>query len=264
MSAEAAAWQALQAELDAWAAAGREAQLWWRDDDAAAPSAALERLLALSAASRAPLALAVIPAHAEAALAAVVATVPDVAVLQHGYAHANHAPTGAKKCELVDPATHATLVDDLRRGRDRLSALVGPRLLDVMVPPWNRVAPALARQLPALGFAGLSTYRARPAPEAAPGLRQVNCHVDILQWRPQCGFLGTAAALDLLIGHLAAKRRGTADAGEASGILSHHAVHDEAAWHFLGELLDRLAHHPGARLLSAAEAFAPAPAEGRP
>ncbi|MEK9660397.1 MAG: hypothetical protein VW644_01455, partial [Alphaproteobacteria bacterium] len=42
-----APWDALAAELDVWAAAGRTATLWWRDDDADAASPALERLLAL-------------------------------------------------------------------------------------------------------------------------------------------------------------------------------------------------------------------------
>jgi len=258
MSAETTAWQALEAELDAWAGAGRRAQVWWRDDDATAPSVALERLLALAEVHRAPLALAVIPARAGPALAACVATATDVAVLQHGYAHENHAPAGAKKCELVDPGARPTLTAELENGRERLGALFGPRLLTVMVPPWNRIAPALALRLPALGFTGLSTYRARTAAEAAPGLCQVNTQADILQWHPQRRFLGTVAALDLLTGHLAAKRRGAADPDEPSGILSHHAVHDEAAWRFLDALLAHLARHPAVQLLPAAEAFAPA------
>ena len=38
-------WDRLEREIDAWAAAGREATLWWRDDDAVAATAELERLL---------------------------------------------------------------------------------------------------------------------------------------------------------------------------------------------------------------------------
>src|SRR3546814_6274137 len=104
-----------------------------------------------------------------------------------------------------------------------------------MGPPWNRVAPALAARLPAIGFTALSTYKARRS-AAGLGLAQVNCHLDILQWRPQRRFLGTAAAVALLTGHLAAKRRGAADAAEPSGILSHHQAQDAAAWDFLAEL----------------------------
>ena len=57
-------WSELTEELDAWATAGRCATLWWRDDDAAQPGPALERLLALSAGHGWPVTLAVIPAKA--------------------------------------------------------------------------------------------------------------------------------------------------------------------------------------------------------
>jgi hypothetical protein len=50
--------------------------------------------------------------------------------------------------------------------------------------------------------------------------------------------------------------RKRAESAEPSGILSHHLVHDAAAWDFLAELLARLAAHPAARLLAAAEVFA--------
>ena len=62
-------WPGLSAELDAWAAAGRTATFWWRDDDATAPTPELGRLLRLAGAHGAPLALAVIPAEAGPALA---------------------------------------------------------------------------------------------------------------------------------------------------------------------------------------------------
>jgi hypothetical protein len=51
----------LTAELDLWSAAERPATLWWRDDDAAEVTPALERLLALADATGVPLALAVVP-----------------------------------------------------------------------------------------------------------------------------------------------------------------------------------------------------------
>ncbi|GAB4359963.1 MAG: polysaccharide deacetylase family protein [Kiloniellaceae bacterium] len=256
-----AGWDGLTRELDAWAAAGRTAALWWRDDDAGAPCPALERLLDLAAESGAPLALAVIPARAGEPLAATLERhAADTAVLQHGVAHANHAPAGAKNCELVDPARRPELPAELRRCRRHLEGLFGARFRPVMVPPWNRIAETLIAALPALGFAGLSTYKARAGGAPLPGLQQVNCHVDILQWRPERRFVGSEAALALLTGHLAAKRAGTADAGEPSGILSHHQVHDAAAWDFLAALLNRLARHPAVRLLPAEQVFAAPPA----
>lgn len=256
-SAGAQAWATLEAELDAWAAAGRRATVWWRDDDAAGDSPALQRLLDLAAASGAPLALAVIPATADAGLAEVLAAHPAAAtVLQHGYAHQDHAGPGAKKCELVSPARHPAIIDELRRGRDRLSALFGDRFLPVLVPPWNRLDPGLAARLPALGYGGLSTYKPRQPAEAVPGLVQANCHLDLLQWKPVRRFLGGAAALALLTGHLLDRRQGRADPEEPSGLLGHHLVQDAATWDFLAALLDRLRRHPAAAFLSAAEVFA--------
>src|SRR3546814_13580670 len=84
-----------------------------------------------------------------------------------------------------------------------------------MGPPWNRVAPALAARLPAIGFTALSTYKARRS-AAGLGLAQVNCHLDILQWRPQRRFPGPAAAVALLTDQLDPQRRGEADATEPS------------------------------------------------
>ncbi|HMA14767.1 MAG TPA: polysaccharide deacetylase family protein [Kiloniellaceae bacterium] len=255
----AGAWRALEAELAAWHAAGRVAGFWWRDDDAVAPSAALDRLLDLAAGHRADVALAVIPARAEPALARSLAEHPArTAVLQHGYAHLDHAPAGAKKCELVAPEARPAILEELARGRDRLEALLGERLLPVMVPPWNRIDAALLRRLPALGFAALSTYKARPCAAPAPGLLQVNCHLDILQWRPERCFVGTDAALALLTGHLAAKRSAAAEDEEPTGILTHHQVHDADAWDFFEALLSFLGGHEAARLMPPRAVFAPA------
>lgn len=41
----AAMWDRLAAELDRWDAAGRRATFWWRDDDAVAPTPALDACL---------------------------------------------------------------------------------------------------------------------------------------------------------------------------------------------------------------------------
>ena len=62
-------WEALDQELAYWRAAGRTAELWWRDDDAADTGPELDRLLALHRQSATPLALAVVPARATPTLA---------------------------------------------------------------------------------------------------------------------------------------------------------------------------------------------------
>ena len=65
-----AAWRALADEIALWRDAGSMVEFWWRDDDAARPAPALARLLALSANTSIPLALAVVPLGADAALLA--------------------------------------------------------------------------------------------------------------------------------------------------------------------------------------------------
>ena len=47
-----AEWPDLIAELDRWEEAGQVATLWWRDDDAVAPTARLDRLLSIARESR--------------------------------------------------------------------------------------------------------------------------------------------------------------------------------------------------------------------
>ena len=217
-------WAALAREVDAWRAAGREATLWWRDDDAAEPSPALSRLLALRPGC--PFGLAVIPAAAKASLAAELTGSVDVLV--HGFAHANHAGPGARKSEF--PAGRVA-PDELRAGRERLEDLLGERVLPVFVPPWNRMGDDAAAALPAAGYRMLSGYRGRPA---GP-LPRLDTHVDLIDWRGGRRFAGAGTVLGALVDALAA-RRGAGDPSPA-GVLSHHLVHDAATWRFLEDLL---------------------------
>ncbi|MBM3534841.1 MAG: hypothetical protein FJX60_17575 [Alphaproteobacteria bacterium] len=243
-------WEDFGWELDAWGKAGRLATLWWRDDDAVAPSAALDRLNTLGRAHRVIPALAVVPRTAEPAL-------PGEALLQHGYAHTNHGVK--KKAELGADRPAATVAGELASGRRRLLDLFAGRVLPVLAPPWNRIAPEVVALLPGLGFRGLSTYRPRERAEAAPGLLQVNTHADIIDWRER-RFVGDEVALGALIGHLADRREGGADAAEPTGVLTHHLVHDAPAWSFLDRLFTVTRAHPAIRWLTPAQAFGLAPA----
>ena len=83
-------WAALDDELARWRDVGRDAVLWWRDDDAAEMTPALDRLLELQRATSAPLSLAVVPARATEALAQRLVHEPGIDLLQHGYAHVNN------------------------------------------------------------------------------------------------------------------------------------------------------------------------------
>lgn len=250
----AARWEDLDRELDAWQELGRPATFWWRDDDAAGDDPRLARLLAL--ARGLPIALAVVPAAVAPALAARLMETPSVSVIQHGWCHANHAPAGEKRAELGAHRPLAVMTAELAAGSQRLKAFFGTRALPVLAPPWNRIAEALLPRLPALGFAALSTYGARRALSPAPGLVQINAHIDLIDWRGSGTFVGTGAALAQIVTHLARRRRGEVDAVEPTGLLTHHLKHDGSAEAFLGALIDRLGRHEAVRWLALGDAFA--------
>lgn len=251
-------WMDLENELEAWATAGQTATFWWRDDDAKSVTPELDKLLELRRRVAVPLALAVIPAGADDALARLLAPLAEITVLQHGYAHRNHASEGEKKSELGAGRPLEQILGELIAGRDLLEALFSRRMLPVLVPPWNRIDAALVPELAGRGFTGLSSWGPRAAPLAG-GLAQVNSHVDIIDWPGSRGFVGQDVAIGQVIDHLQARRAGTADAAEPTGLLTHHLAHDPAAWSFIPDFITRTKAHPAARWLSALELF-PRPA----
>jgi len=259
-------WQTLHRELEAWRETGGAATLWWRDDDAVDGGPALDRLLDLAEQYGVPLNLAVIPASATAVLALRLAgAAAQVSVLQHGFDHTNHAPEGEKSMELGPHRPRVAICEELASGQAMLKAKFGKQAVPVLVPPWNRIADEFVPTLAGLGFRGLSTHTARTALRPAEGLVACNTHVDVMRWRPERGFLGENEALDLLIGHLRARRQAKAgstangprraEPDEPSGLLTHHLVMDDAAWSFVSRLLATLGDHPAARWITADEAF---------
>jgi hypothetical protein len=124
-------------------------------------------------------------------------------------------------------------------------------VLPVLAPPWNRLRASLAARLPEAGLRGLSAYGPRPEAPPAPGVVQVNTHVDIVAWQDSRRFVGEAEALAL------ARRQLALGSGEPTGILTHHAVHEPAAWDFLARLFDAT-RRQGASWLHPAQAFLPA------
>jgi len=228
-------WRDLEEELAQWRDAGRAADFWWRDDDAALPTAELTQLLNLARTSNVPLALAVVPLEAAPELFNGL----EASVLMHGTDHRNRAAPGEKKTEFAVAEPEAEAIARLAAARERLARQAGASFLPVLAPPWNRFKRALAARLPAAGLHGLSAYGPRAAAEAAPGIRQVNTHIDIIDWRGTRGFAGEDAALRAAVEHLAARRSGAADSAEPTGWLTHHALHDAAAQAFLERLFER-------------------------
>lgn len=250
------AWAALRAELDRWGEAGRVASFWWRDDDAAEPTPALETLLAL-AKTGPKLGLAVIPARLKPALIPLVARA-HCTVLQHGFAHLNHAGEGEKAGEFPACRPLSDRLFDLTEGREALEAAFGDAFLPVFVPPWNRIGDDLVPILPGQGLVGLSTFN--PVPEKAPrppiaGLRWVNCHCDPIAWKRGRVFRGAEFAVTEITRHLAARRTGRVTE-EPTGLLTHHLVHDSAMTAFLAEFFAETQNHRAAQWLTPEEAFA--------
>lgn len=232
-------WTALKDELGRWSALGRRPPLWWRDDDATAPCAALERLLCQAEKEDAALVLAVIPGRHQPALAQRLRHHrADFCVWQHGDCHRDlRDPEDKKAVELSATALAAGLDAALVRGRAYLAATYGARFAAILVPPWNRIAEPWFARLPALGYQALSRW-GRPR-TAFP---EINTEIDLLSrgadgsW----GFAGGARILRQLTAALARRRR-LARADDLCGILTHHLQLDEPSWAFLARLLALIA-----------------------
>lgn len=248
------AWQPLMAELDLWRALGLSAEFWLRDDDAVAPTPALERLERLSEHFDAPVLLAVIPMLAEPELAAFQRSAPSLLPCQHGVWHRSHSPAGRKNAEFGAGREIATALAEIAQGKARLEALFGPAALPVFVPPWNRIDPGIAAGLPGLGISGLSCFRGFGL-AAAGGPRLANTHLDLIDWHGgRIGRDASALAAEMA-GHLARHREGNGGEGTVFGLLLHHRDHDDMAWSCLEALLRLVADHPAARLIDPRRLF---------
>jgi peptidoglycan/xylan/chitin deacetylase (PgdA/CDA1 family) len=241
-------WSDLADELTRWEEVDRVAVLWWRDDDAISATPRLSDLLRLAAGT--PLALAVIPALAEPELADALADAPSVAVLQHGWRHADHARHG-KKSEYPADRSDAEVRQELAAGKARLAMLFGPRALPVLVPPWNRFAGDFLPLLPQVGIRAISAIPSRvPLP---PGLVALDVHVDPVAWRGDRGFVGEPAALGPLIRQLQARRVGAEPPDRPIGLLTHHLGIDAATEAFIERLIAVTGPHRAVRWAAVTE-----------
>ncbi len=254
-------WAALSAELDGWAAAGRTATLWWRDDDAGEMTGQLDRLLILRKRAGIDIALATVPTRLDDPFRARMAEESGVAVLQHGYSHHNFATPDARKIELDGSRPVEYVIADLAVGMQALASVPGSA--PVLVPPWNRIAPHLLPLLPELGYRGLSGLGPRRRPDALAGLRQNNVHIDPIDWRgrhgPPRAFAGTERTITAAIEHLAARRSGAADGEEATGLMTHHLIQDDDTWQFVERLITHTKAHRAVKWLAANDVFGLAP-----
>ncbi|MBA1158139.1 glycosyltransferase [Microvirga mediterraneensis] len=234
-------WSSLDRALDQARERGIPVRFWWRDDDAVADTPQLDRLLGLARRYDAGIGLAVIPEGIEASLAKRLAEEPKVFALVHGWSHADHAPAGEKKAEFGPHRALDRMATEAERALHVAREHLGSRLLPVFVPPWNRISRDLVPGLTDLGFRGLSTFTDRKNAQPAPGLVQVNTHVDPIDWHGTRSLADPALIVAALAGAVERRVAGVADPEEPIGFLTHHLVHDDVIWALCERLIARLA-----------------------
>ncbi len=234
-------WSPLDQALDRARDRNCPVGFWWRDDDAVTATPQLDRLLGLAGRFGAGIALAVIPQAIEPSLTQRMAGEDRAFALVHGWSHANHAPAGQKKAEFGAHRPGDVMALQAEQGLHRARGRLGPKLLPVFVPPWNRISADVIARLPSLGFTALSTFGDREAAFPAQGLLRINTHIDPIDWH------GTRSLVEpdrLVAGFAGAVERrvaGKADPNEPIGFLTHHLVHDEVIWSLCERLMAFLA-----------------------
>jgi hypothetical protein len=227
-------------ELQCWRDQGLTLPLWWRDDDAIAPTPALDRLLMLAESLGAPLHLAIIPHPAEDALADRVQDAARAFAIPHGWQHRNHAPADEKTAEFGAHRPIGAMLGEVARGWRRIEKMFGSQALPVFVPPWNRICPAVVAGLAGCGIAAVSTFLPRQAKYPSSNLLQINAHLDPIAWRGGGGLVDPATLAAEIVAQLIDRREGRADNSEPFGLLTHHLAHDERVWSFVTTLVDLL------------------------
>lgn len=235
-------WELLNQELSEFAQTRGSIRFWWRDDDASEYGDELNRLLRLSRDYKIPLALAVIPGRLKENLVSELMG-ESTDVLQHGCHHVNLASAQEKKCEML---LQNSVIDCLPEFRSFLKDTFENRFTSILVPPWNRIAEQLLPRLKDMGFVGVSTFKSR-VEESMFGLKFINTHIDIVDWKGTRGFAGEERILADIVNALKLRRSRTRDSHEPIGLLTHHLDHDELCWDFIERLFDFTQNHSSVR-----------------
>ncbi len=230
-------WKPLLEEFQHWQDADMILPFWWRDDDAIEPTPELDRLIAIANNIDMPCRLAVIPKYASSALAKHISSTRQIIPVVHGWAHINHAPIGQKNTEFGATRPIEECATDAILGLQRMTDLFGDRLQPMFVPPWNRVNPELGQHLVAIGYDTLSTYTPRDSKFAAPGLIQINTHLDPIAWHCGRSLVDGPTLVAQTVSLMQDRRIGNADNTEPFGLLTHHLIHDDAIWAFVKQFL---------------------------
>jgi len=208
--------------------------VFFRADDVAVPGRQFQELIRIFRHHQVPLSMAVVPAWLTAARWDHVEQICRAdrhlwCFYQHGWRHKNHETKG-KKQEFGPARSTLAIEHDLRRGRDRLAALMGKAFYPGFTPPWNRCSEATLASLKAAGYRALSRSRGAfpPAPE---GLVDVQVNVDLHTRKERT----SRQSWEGLFGELTLSIQ-----SGFCGIMIHHQRMNENAFVFLDLLLERM------------------------
>ena len=242
-------------ELRQWAQAKKPARLFLRDDDACDDTSALRQLSTVTNHYNIPLLLAVIPDHATRELGDFIGSKPHIVPAVHGFSHTNHGNLEEKKIELGGHRPLEIVIAELAQGRDKLLEKFGEKLSPILVPPWNRISKEVAENVGKVGFVAVSGFGWKAASDQ---VAWVNTHVDIIDWKNDKASKSIGLVLEELTNNLIIAR---ANDYAAIGILTHHLVHDDAAWKMLETLFELISQQPSFEWVEARTLIRPAKSE---
>ena len=237
-------WTDVRDEFKKWRRHDLTLPVWWRDDDASEVSDNLILLSEISSDFGVPVHLAVIPRDAKPSLQDFIAENQNITPVVHGWSHRNHQPADQRKCEFGDARNIGVQREEAAEGIRVLKRLFGDRMAPMFVPPWNNIGDAMVQELSGLGYSALSTCHARAAQEAAPGLTQINTHVDPIYWHPSKMLSHPELIVERLVRQLKNRRQGKEDNSEPFGLLTHHLVHNEDIWEFVRQFWSEMQDGP--------------------
>ena len=113
----------------------------------------------------------------------------EATIVQHGYAHRNHAPAGERSAELGSHRALDACLAELEQGRDALQRLFGR---SIHAGARSAVESDRRRSrrgaLPSAGLHGVSCFGPRATAMPSPHIVQANTHVDLIAWRRDRAF----------------------------------------------------------------------------
>jgi len=211
-----------------------EPVLFFRADDIGAGGKAFENLCRIFRHHRIPLEMAVVPAwlshtRVENLLSTTPLDDPLWGWHQHGWRHVNWQQTG-KKSEFGPQRPYEKQWRDIRKGKRKLTEVLGDRFTPVFTPPWNRLSASTLKVLQELGFRAASTSDPLPRnAKSSPHVRNLKVQVDLHTRKAKDGF----DDYDRLLRELEA----TLEKKDPAGIMIHHQRMTLFAFDFLDELL---------------------------